>query len=59
MYAPETGTFLSRDPAESKPPYQYVRENLVNLSDVAESELDRVFAVIHHLCLYPKFTINY
>jgi|GEM_PF-4511120 len=30
---PETGTFLSRDPVESEPPYQYVRGNPVNLTD--------------------------
>ncbi|MCI0528102.1 MAG: RHS repeat-associated core domain-containing protein, partial [Nitrospira sp.] len=32
-YMVETGTFLSRDPVESEPPYQYVRENPVNLTD--------------------------
>ncbi len=32
-YAPETGTFLSVDPVESEPPYQYVRGNVVNLTD--------------------------
>jgi hypothetical protein len=30
---PETGTFLSVDPVESEPPYQYVRGNPVNLTD--------------------------
>jgi hypothetical protein len=29
----ETGTFLSRDPVESEPPYQYVRGNPINLVD--------------------------
>ena len=32
-YAPGTGTFLSRDAVESEPPYQYVRGNVVNLTD--------------------------
>ena len=32
-YLPETGTFLSVDPVESEPPYQYVRGNPVNLTD--------------------------
>jgi RHS repeat-associated protein len=32
-YAPETGAFLSRDPVESEPPYQYVRGNPVNRID--------------------------
>ena len=32
-YAPGTGTFLSRDPVESEPPYQYVRGNVVNRVD--------------------------
>jgi RHS repeat-associated protein len=32
-YWSETGTFLSRDPVESEPPYQYVRGNPVNLVD--------------------------
>ncbi len=32
-YAPKTGTFLSVDPVESEPPYQYVRGNVVNLVD--------------------------
>jgi RHS repeat-associated protein len=32
-YAPETGTFLSRDPVESEPPYLYVRGNPINLTD--------------------------
>jgi len=32
-YAHETGTFLSVDPVESEPPYQYVRGNPVNLTD--------------------------
>ncbi len=32
-YAPETGTFLSVDPVESEPPYQYVRGNPINLID--------------------------
>ena len=32
-YQPETGTFLSRDAIESEPPYQYVRGNVVNLTD--------------------------
>ena len=32
-YQPETGTFLSRDAVESEPPYQYVRGNVVNLTD--------------------------
>ena len=32
-YSPETGTFLSVDPVESEPPYQYVRGNVVNWMD--------------------------
>ena len=32
-YAPETGTFLSVDPVESEPPYQYVSGNPVNRVD--------------------------
>ena len=32
-YLPETGAFLSRDAVESEPPYQYVRGNVVNLTD--------------------------
>ena len=32
-YQPETGTFLSRDAVENEPPYQYVRGNVVNLTD--------------------------
>ena len=32
-YAPETGTFLSVDPVESEPEYQYVRGNPSNLVD--------------------------
>ncbi|MCP4307475.1 MAG: RHS repeat-associated core domain-containing protein, partial [bacterium] len=32
-YSHETGTFLSVDPVESEPPYQYVRGNVVNLVD--------------------------
>ena len=32
-YAPETGTFLSVDPVETKPPYQYVGGNVVNRVD--------------------------
>ena len=32
-YAPGTGTFLSVDPVEGEPPYQYVRGNPVNLID--------------------------
>ena len=32
-YSPETGTFLSRDPVESEPPYLYVRGNVVNRVD--------------------------
>jgi RHS repeat-associated protein len=32
-YLPETGTFLSRDPVESEPAYQYVRGNPVNRID--------------------------
>ena len=32
-YQPETGTFLSQDAVESEPPYQYVRGNVVNLTD--------------------------
>jgi len=34
-YAPESGTFLSVDPVESEPPYQYVRGNVVNFTDSA------------------------
>lgn len=30
---PETGTFLSRDPIQSEPPYQYVRGNPISLVD--------------------------
>ena len=32
-YMPETGTFLSVDPVEGEPPYQYVRGNPINLAD--------------------------
>ncbi len=32
-YAPTTGTFLSVDPVESEPPYQYVGGNVVNRVD--------------------------
>jgi len=32
-YMPGTGTFLSRDPVESEPPYAYVRGNVVNAVD--------------------------
>ena len=32
-YAPESGTFLSRDSVESEPPYQYVGGRVVNLTD--------------------------
>ncbi|RME58489.1 RHS repeat-associated core domain-containing protein [Candidatus Parcubacteria bacterium] len=32
-YLPSTGTFLSVDPVESEPPYQYVRGNPVNRVD--------------------------
>jgi len=32
-YSPGTGTFLSVDPVESEPPYQYVRGNPVNRID--------------------------
>ena len=32
-YASETGTFLSVDPVESEPPYQYVRGNPINSVD--------------------------
>jgi RHS repeat-associated protein len=32
-YAPETGTFLSKDPVESEPPYLYVRGNPINGTD--------------------------
>ncbi|MCP4285261.1 MAG: RHS repeat-associated core domain-containing protein, partial [Gammaproteobacteria bacterium] len=32
-YMPETGTFLSVDPVESEPPYQYVRGNPINFVD--------------------------
>jgi RHS repeat-associated protein len=32
-YAPGTGTFLSVDPVESEPPYQYVRGNPINWID--------------------------
>lgn len=32
-YLPETGTFLSVDPVESEPPYQYVGGNPVNSTD--------------------------
>ncbi len=32
-YMPGTGTFLSRDPVESEPPYQYVQGNPINLID--------------------------
>ena len=32
-YTPGTGTFLSRDPVESEPAYQYVRENPINRVD--------------------------
>ena len=32
-YTPGTGTFLSRDPVESEPAYQYVRGNVVNAVD--------------------------
>lgn len=37
-YAPETGAFLSVDPVESEPPYQYVRGNVVNLTDSSGKE---------------------
>ena len=32
-YSSKTGTFLSVDPVESEPPYQYVGGNVVNLTD--------------------------
>jgi RHS repeat-associated protein len=32
-YNPETGSFLSKDPVESEPPYTYVRGNVVNRID--------------------------
>ncbi|MCI0526643.1 MAG: RHS repeat-associated core domain-containing protein [Nitrospira sp.] len=32
-YLVETGTFLSRDPVESEPPYAYVRGNPINATD--------------------------
>jgi len=34
-YSPQYGIFLSRDPIESEPPYQYVRGNPINLVDPA------------------------
>nr|NIW46903.1 hypothetical protein [Gammaproteobacteria bacterium]NIW99740.1 hypothetical protein [Phycisphaerae bacterium] len=32
-YTPETGSFLSKDPVESEPPYLYARGNPINLTD--------------------------
>jgi RHS repeat-associated protein len=32
-YAPETGTFLSRDPVESEPPYSYGHNNPIRFAD--------------------------
>jgi RHS repeat-associated protein len=61
-YAPGEGIFLSRDPVESEPPYQYVRGNPINLTDAgglcAEFGDDGCWSVyeqIVHLCPECKY----
>ena len=64
-YAVETGTFLSVDPVESEPPYQYVRGNVVNRVDhsglcaeVGDEACWSLYEQIKRLCPECKYVMT-